>query len=55
MSYVQLLIHAIVRTYKSELTLPPDERVRFLYQEMYGIIKNKDGRHYRINSPLRVL
>jgi hypothetical protein len=38
MSYVQLLVHAIVRTYRSERTLPADERVKFLYQEMYGII-----------------
>jgi REP element-mobilizing transposase RayT len=50
MSYVQLLIHAIVRTYKSEQTLPDDERIKFLYQEMWGIIKNKGGYLYRINS-----
>jgi len=50
MSYVQLLIHAVIRTYKSENTLPTDERVRFLYQEIWGIIQNKDGRMYRINS-----
>jgi hypothetical protein len=28
MSYVNLLIHAVVRTYKSELTLPADDRVK---------------------------
>ncbi|MDR1416755.1 MAG: transposase [Prevotellaceae bacterium] len=50
MSYVQLLIHAVVRTYKSEQTLPTDDRVKFLYQEMSGIIKNKGGHLYRINS-----
>ena len=50
MSYVQLLIHAVVRTYKSENTLPTDDRVKFLYQDMYGIIKNKGGYLYRINS-----
>ena len=50
MSYVQLLAHAIVRTYRSERTLPADERVKFLYQEMYGIINKKGGRLYRINS-----
>jgi REP element-mobilizing transposase RayT len=50
MSYVQLLIHAIVRTYKNELTLPADEKVKFLYEEMWGIIKNKGGYLYRINS-----
>jgi REP element-mobilizing transposase RayT len=50
MSYIELLIHAIIRTYKSEKTLPRDEKVRFLYQEMYGIIKSKGGYLYRINS-----
>jgi REP element-mobilizing transposase RayT len=50
MSYVQLLIHAVVRTYKSEQTLPTDERIKYLYQEMWGIIKNKGGYLYRINS-----
>jgi len=38
MSYVQLFIHAIVRTYKSEYTLPTDERIQFLYKEIWGII-----------------
>jgi REP element-mobilizing transposase RayT len=50
MSYVQILIHAIVRTHKSEPILPTDERIKFLYQEMWGIIKNKNGYLYRINS-----
>jgi REP element-mobilizing transposase RayT len=50
MSYVNLLIHAVVRTYKSEQTLPTDDRVKFLYQEMWGIIKNKGGYLFRINS-----
>jgi REP element-mobilizing transposase RayT len=50
MSYVQLLVHAIVRTYKSEPTLPTNEKVKFLYQEIWGIIKNKGGYLYRINS-----
>jgi REP element-mobilizing transposase RayT len=50
MSYVNLLIHAIVRTYKNQLTLPSDDRVKFLYREMWGIIKNKGGYLYRINS-----
>jgi REP element-mobilizing transposase RayT len=50
MSYVNLLIHAVVRTYKSEPTLPADDRVKFLYQEMWGIVKNKGGHLYRINS-----
>jgi REP element-mobilizing transposase RayT len=50
MSYTNQLIHAVVRTHKSEPTLPSDYRVKFLYQEMYGIIKNKGGYLYRINS-----
>jgi len=50
MSYVQIFIHAVVRTYKSENTLPTDERIKFLYRDMYGIIKNKGGYLYRINS-----
>jgi len=50
MSYVQLLIHAVIRTYKSEPTLPTDDRVKFLYREIWGIIKNKGGYLYRINS-----
>ena len=50
MSYVQLLIHAIVSTYKSEATLPAGEKVKLLYQKMGGIIENKGGYLYRINS-----
>jgi REP element-mobilizing transposase RayT len=50
MSYVQILIHAIIRTYKSEPTLPTGEEIKFLYQEMWGIIKNRGGHLYRINS-----
>jgi REP element-mobilizing transposase RayT len=50
MSYTQLLFHAVVRTYKSENTLPTDDRRIFLYQEIWGIIKNKGGHLYRINS-----
>ena len=50
MSYVQLLIHAVIRTYKSENTLPTDDRIKFLYQDIWGIIKNKGGYLYRINS-----
>jgi REP element-mobilizing transposase RayT len=44
------MIHAVVRTYKSEQTLPTDNKIKFLYQEMWGIIKNKGGYLYRINS-----
>ncbi len=50
MSYVQLFIHAVIRTYKSENTLPTNEQIKFLYQDIWGIIKNKGGYLYRINS-----
>ncbi|GHV03554.1 transposase [Campylobacterota bacterium] len=50
MSYTNILIHAVIRTKASEQTLPTDDRVKFLYQEMWGIIKNKGGYLYRINS-----
>ena len=50
MSYTELLYHAVVRTYKSETTLPTDDRVKFLYKNIWGIIKNKGGELYRINS-----
>jgi len=50
MSYVQLFIHAVMRTYKSENTLPTDDRRKFLYQDIWGIINNKGGYLYRINS-----
>ena len=50
MSYTELLYHAVVRTYKSEHTLPTDDRKKFLYQEIWGIINNKGGHLYRINS-----
>jgi len=50
MSYVQLLIHAVVRTYKSEKTLPMDESRKSLYKEIWSIINKKGGYLYRINS-----
>ena len=50
MSYIELLFHAVVRTYKSENTLPTDDRVKFLYQNIWGITTNKGGKLYRINS-----
>ena len=50
MSYVQIFIHAVIRTYKSERTLPTDDRVKFLYREIWGIITSKGGHLYRINS-----
>jgi len=50
MSYVDIFMHGVIRTYKSENTLPTDDRVKFLYQVVWGIIRNKGGCMYRINS-----
>ena len=50
MSHVQLLTHAVVRTYRSEPTLPTDDRVKFLYKDIWGIINNKGGYLYRISK-----
>ena len=50
MSYVQSIYHAVIRPYRSESVLPADERIKFLYQDIWGIIKNKRGHMYRINS-----
>jgi len=50
MSYVQSIYHAVIRPHKSESVLPDDDRRKFLYQDVYGIINNKRGKLYRINS-----
>ena len=50
MSYTQIFVHAVFRTYRSENTLPTDDRIKSLYQIIWGLIKNKDGFLYRINS-----
>ena len=50
MSYVQVLIHGIFRTYGSQPTLPTDKKIEFLYKDIWGIIENKGGHLYRINS-----
>ncbi|MDR0866550.1 MAG: transposase [Candidatus Symbiothrix sp.] len=50
MSYVQILIHAVIRTYRSEPTLPMDDNRKHLYRYVWGIINNKGGYLYRINS-----
>jgi len=50
MSYVQNFYHAVIRPYRSESVLPTDDRRKFLYQDIYGIINNKGGKLYRINS-----
>ena len=47
MSYVQLLIHGVIRTYKSENTLPTDDHIKFLYKDLkmsiYLLLKNGIG------------
>jgi REP element-mobilizing transposase RayT len=50
MSYVQILIHAVIRTYRSEPTLPMNDNRIHLYRYINGIIDNKGGHLYRINS-----
>jgi REP element-mobilizing transposase RayT len=50
MSYTQILIHAVIRTYKGEPTLPTDERVKYFYQIAHSVIKKQGGYLYRINS-----
>lgn len=50
MSYVQVLIHSVFRTYASVPTLPTDKSIEFLYRYILGIIKNRGGHLYRINS-----
>jgi hypothetical protein len=50
MSYVKILIHAVIRTYRSDPTLPMDDNRKHLYRYINGIIDNKADHLYRINS-----
>lgn len=50
MSYVNVLIHAVIRTYKSEQSLPEDDKITTLYRIIWGILKNRGCYLYRINS-----
>ena len=49
MSYTQTLYHIVLRTKRSELVIA-QENVSSLYKYIWGIIKNKRGKLYRING-----
>ena len=49
MAYTQILYHIVLRTKRSEPTIT-QENVSSLYKYIWGIIKNKKGKLYRING-----
>ena len=49
MSYVKILYHIVLRTKRSEMSISQDN-VSSLYKYIWGIIKNKNGKLYRING-----
>ena len=49
MSYTQVVYHIILRTKHSEPSIA-QENISSLYQYIWGIIKNKKGKLYRING-----
>ncbi len=49
MAYTQILYHIILRTKRSEPSIA-QENVSSLYKYIWGIIKNKKGKLYRING-----
>ena len=49
MSYVQLIYHAVIRTKASKPTLSIEYSDE-LYRYIWGIIKNKQGKLYRVNG-----
>ena len=49
MAYTQTLYHIILRTKRSEPSLT-QENISSLYRYIWGIIKNKKGKLYRING-----
>ena len=49
MAYTQILYHIVLRTKRSELTIN-QKNVSSLYKYVWGIIKNKKGKLYRING-----
>lgn len=49
MSYTQLLYHIVIRTYRSEHTIPEDHE-RELYAYMLGIAKRRNVMVYRIGG-----
>ena len=49
MAYTQTLYHIVLRTKRSEPSIA-QENVSSLYKYIWGIIKNKKGKLYRING-----
>ena len=49
MAYTQILYHIVLRTKQSEHSIA-QENVSSLYKYIWGIIKNKKGKLYRING-----
>ena len=49
MSYTQILYHIVLRTKRSEPSIA-QQNVSSLYKYIWGIIKNKQGKLYRING-----
>ena len=49
MAYTQILYHIVLRTKYSELSIA-QKNVSSLYKYIWGIIKNKKGKLYRING-----
>ena len=49
MSYTQILYHIVLRTKRSEKSISQNN-VSSLYKYIWGIIKNKNGKLYRING-----
>jgi len=49
MAYTQILYHIVLRTKQSEPSIA-QENVSSLYKYIWGVIKNKKGKLYRING-----
>ena len=49
MSYTKTYYHIILRTKRSEMSIS-QKNVSSLYKYIWGIIKNKKGKLYRING-----
>jgi len=49
MAYTQILYHIVLRTKRREPSIN-QENVQSLYKYIWGIIKNKKGKLYRING-----
>jgi REP element-mobilizing transposase RayT len=49
MAYTQIIYHIVLRTKRSELSINQDN-ISSLYRYIWGIVKNKKGKLYRING-----